>query len=170
MHSSKLNRNLISGPRLDGKGVVFEGGKGELRVKENGQLLFKAFLRDGLYVVNPNNLNRKQVGFSANSLQKLDARLWHSRLAHIGSHTIQNTVKNKGVRGLKGYVDSNLNCEVCKLYKHRRTSFKATNFVGSKAPNDLIFMDTWGPIKVTGRNGERYYLSMIFLRKHLYTH
>ncbi|GBM39828.1 hypothetical protein AVEN_45788-1 [Araneus ventricosus] len=52
MHSSKLNRNLISGPRLDKKGVVFEGGKGELRVKENGQLLFKAFLRDGLYVVN----------------------------------------------------------------------------------------------------------------------
>ncbi|GBN57636.1 Retrovirus-related Pol polyprotein from transposon TNT 1-94 [Araneus ventricosus] len=161
MHSSKLNRNLISGPRLDRKGVVFEGGKGELRVKENGQLLFKAFLRDGLYVVNPNILNRKQVGFSANSVQKLDARLWHSRLAHIGSHTIQNTVKNKGVRGLKGYVDSNLNCEVCKLYKHRRTSFKATNFVRSKAPNDLIFMDTWGPIKVTGRNGERYYLSII---------
>ncbi|GBN43432.1 Retrovirus-related Pol polyprotein from transposon TNT 1-94 [Araneus ventricosus] len=137
------------------------GGKGELRVKENGQLLFKAFLRDGLYVVNPNILNQKRVGFSANSVQKLDARLWHSRLAHIGSHTIQNTVKNKGVRGLKGYVDSNLNCEVCKLYKHRRTSFKATNFVRSKAPNDLIFMDTWGPIKVTGRNGERYYLSII---------
>ncbi|GBM45648.1 Retrovirus-related Pol polyprotein from transposon TNT 1-94 [Araneus ventricosus] len=161
MHFFKLNRNLISGPRLDKKGVVFEGGKGELRVKENGQLLFKAFLRDGLYVVNPNILNRKQVCFSANSVQKLDARLWHSRLAHIGSHTIQNTVKNKGVRGLKGYVDSNLNCEVCKLYKHRRTSFKATNFVRSKAPNDLIFMDTWGPIKVTGRNGERYYLSII---------
>ncbi|GBO30536.1 Retrovirus-related Pol polyprotein from transposon TNT 1-94, partial [Araneus ventricosus] len=161
MHSSKLNRNLISGPRLDRKGVVFEGGKGELRVKENGQLLFKAFLKDGLYEVNPNILNRKRVGFSANSVQKLDARLWHSRLAHIGSHTIQNTVKNKGVRGLKGYVDSNLNCEVCKLYKHRRTSFKATNFVRSKAPNDLIFMDTWGPIKVTGRNGERYYLSII---------
>ncbi|GBM93549.1 Retrovirus-related Pol polyprotein from transposon TNT 1-94 [Araneus ventricosus] len=115
MHSSKLSRNLISGPRLDKKGVVFEG----------------------------------------------DARLWHSRLAHIGSHTIQNTVKNKGVRGLKGYVDSNLNCEVCKLYKHWRTSFKSTNFVRSKAPNDLIFMDTWGPIKVTGRNGERYYLSII---------
>ncbi|GBN03276.1 hypothetical protein AVEN_114002-1 [Araneus ventricosus] len=95
MHSSKLNRNLISGPRLDRKGVVFEGGKGELRVKENGQLLFTAFLRDGLYVANPNNLNRKQVCFSANSLQKLDARLWHSRLAHIGSRTIQNTVKNK---------------------------------------------------------------------------
>ncbi|GBM10016.1 hypothetical protein AVEN_179812-1, partial [Araneus ventricosus] len=153
MHSSKLNRNLISGPRLDRKGVVFEGGKGELRVKENGQLLFKAFLKDGLYEVNPNILNRKRVGFSANSVQKLDARLWHSRLAHIGSHTIQNTVKNKGVRGLKGYVDSNLKCEVCKLYKHRRTSFKATNFVRSKAPNDLIFMDTWGPIKVTA---ERY--------------
>ncbi|GBM78883.1 Retrovirus-related Pol polyprotein from transposon TNT 1-94 [Araneus ventricosus] len=121
----------------------------------------KAFLRDGLYEVNPNILNRKRVGFSANSVQKLDARLWHSRLAHIGSHTIQNTVKNKGVRGLKGYVESNLNCEVCKLYKHRRTSFKATNFVRSKAPNDLIFMDTWGPIKVTGRNGARYYLSII---------
>ncbi|GBM61600.1 Retrovirus-related Pol polyprotein from transposon TNT 1-94 [Araneus ventricosus] len=130
-------------------------------VRENGQLLFKAFLRDGLYEVNPNIPNRKQVGFSANSVQKLDARLWHSRLAHIGSHTIQNTVKYKGVRGLKGYVESNLNCEVCKLYKHRRTSFKATNFVRSKAPNDLIFMDTWGPIKVTGRNGERYYLSII---------
>ncbi|GBL80244.1 hypothetical protein AVEN_136486-1, partial [Araneus ventricosus] len=73
MHSSKLNRNLISGPRLDKKGVVFESGKGELHVKENGQLLFKAFLKDGLYVVNPNIPNRKQVGFSANSVQKLDA-------------------------------------------------------------------------------------------------
>nr|GBM94629.1 hypothetical protein AVEN_130119-1 [Araneus ventricosus] len=67
MHSSKLSRNLISGPRLDKKGVVFEGGKG-LCVKENGQLLFKAFLRDGLYVVNPNILNRRKVGFNANSV------------------------------------------------------------------------------------------------------
>ncbi|GBN57365.1 hypothetical protein AVEN_19329-1 [Araneus ventricosus] len=133
MHSSKLNRNLISGPRLDRKGVVFEGGKGELRVKENGQLLFKAFLKDGLYEVNPNILNRKRVGFSANSVQKLDARLWHSRLAHIGSHTIQNTVKNKGVRGLKGYVDSNLKCELFGGYKPSVRHFKAfgaTAYVG----------------------------------------
>ena len=54
MYSSMLRKNLISAPKMDDKGVKFEGRKGKIEVTNKiGQPLFTTKLRDGIYYVFP---------------------------------------------------------------------------------------------------------------------
>ena len=52
-------------------------------------------------------------------------------------------------------------CELCQLSKQRRISFRALGYRQVKWPLERLFMDIWGLIKTVGRNGERYFLSII---------
>ena len=165
MYSPKLRRNLISGSRLDTKGIIFKGGDGQVNAvnKNTGKHLFKAKLVKGVYHIYPesNVKKTKKVRFESSVIQKDDMGVWHRRFGHICPEYILNTSKNKSVRGLPNLKNQDLNCEICKLNKHKRVSFKSVNSNRSKCPLDLIYADVWGPQETTGFNGEKYFLSVI---------
>lgn len=170
MYSEKLKRNLISGPRLDKEGAVFYGCRGEVKVSQGDKTLFKATLRNGLYTVYPKIVDNHENNRKFAATAKVDRKLeeWHKRLSHVSAKVLIDTSRNNGVKGLPNFNSSCiLDCNDCKLNKFKRVSFKALHTIRSKAPLELLFTDVWGPYETKGKNGEKYYLSIIddFSRK-----
>ena len=163
MHSSELRKNLLSGPKFDRMGMTFTGEKGKVKIFENNQHLFTAVLRNGVYSTYPKILRSlsKNVKFSVASAECRSIAIWHRRLAHVGPETIEKTCRNNSVRGLPKLKNRGFKCEICRLNKQRRVSFKSVGGIRSKAPLELLHMDTWGPCKDKGRNGETYFLSIV---------
>lgn len=163
LYSPKLRRNLISGPKLDVNGVTFKGEQGIVRMYQDGEHIFSAFLKDGVYQMYPKVLEEKvkHVRFEACTVDLQSMELWHRRYAHINTHIIKRTCRNKSARGLPDLKRNGYSCETCKINKFRRVSFKTIGRTRSKKPLELLHMDMWGPAEVTGRNGERYFLSII---------
>lgn len=163
MYSPKLRRNLLSGPRFDKANATFCGEKGEVKVSDQCGLIFKGILRDGLYYVKPviQSEIKKRVNFESSAANVNDINLWHKRLAHVNTEIIRQTCKSGSVSGLPKFKNTDFYCESCKLNKFKRVSFKHSNRVKSKRPLELIFADVWGPCKIEGRKGEKYFLSVI---------
>lgn len=164
MHSSQLRRNLISGPQLDLNGLSFHGGCGEVKIMRGDEFLFKAYLKDRIYRLYPKipNPGPKSVSFESCAASKLERmKLWHRRCGHVSPSILVHTSKNQGVRGLPSLGDVDFLCEACKLGKFRSVSFKSSNKIRSDHPLELLFADVWGPCRVEGRGGERYFLSII---------
>lgn len=163
MYSSKLRRNLISGPRFDRGQAVFYGGKGAVSVSDpEGNFIFQATLKNGVYQVKPEipNKNSKHVSFHTSAgTEKMYT--WHKRLAHVNTDTIIRTGKCNSVFGLPNFGKTDISCERCKLNKFRRISFKGSNYTRAKRPLELLYADVWGPCQIKGRGGERYFLSII---------
>jgi hypothetical protein len=163
LFAPSLRKNLISGPQLDRKGFKFIGERGEVRVshKSKPYTLFTAKLKNGIYYLFPENFRSripKKVSFETSNTQM---ETWHKRLAHVSSELIENTSKNKGVKGLPNLKKGGFFCEDCQLNKQRRVSFKSHGGIRSKKPLELLVLDVWGPVKYKGRKGERFFLSIL---------
>jgi transposase InsO family protein len=165
MYSSKLRRNLISGPRMDIKGAKFIGGNRQVKIFKNNEFQFRAYLRKGVYRLYPKipNQHKTPLGEVSSTAKSEASRieLWHRRLGHISPSLMVNTSKKKCVRGLPDFRGENLQCDLCKLGKFRRVSFRPIDSIRTKAPLELIYADVWGPCHIEGRNNERYFLSII---------
>lgn len=163
MYSPRLRRNLISGPQLDIKGAKFSGGRGKVKVSRNSQTLFTAVLENGMYYLYPRVPDKiqKKVRFEASPTHTSEMVKWHRRFAHISPDLIENTSKQNCVRGLPRVKKGGFECETCRINKQKRVSFKSVKDIRSKGPLELLVMDVWGPAKVIGRKGEKYFLSVI---------
>lgn len=171
LYSHKLRRNLISGPKLDQNGFCFSGKNGVIKALAGENTIFNAKLEMGLYYVYPvctNDSNREGNNKSVNFVSNVESKetcdklsLWHERFAHANIDYIIRTSQLGAVKGLPSLKKpANFSCEPCKLNKHRRVSFHAIEEIRSKQPLELLYLDTWGPINVLGKKGERYYLSV----------
>ena len=182
MYSPKLRRNLMSGPRVDEKGGHFIGKGGKIKVfGGRGEYVFSAKLKNGLYVFYPNIKISKNVNFPTsyvprnNSITNPQAfntsslETWHSKFGHIGHNLVLETSKHNSVIGLPKLrnLNSNTSCEPCQLGKQKRVSFKPLSGDKTHHPLEKVYMDVWGPISIRGKQGERYFLSIIddFSRK-----
>jgi transposase InsO family protein len=163
MFSPNLRKNLISGPKFDQANATFQGGNGEVRMSDQHGLIFKAVLKDNIYYVKPKipSISIKHVSFETSSTKVENLNAWHKRLAHVSAEVIKQTSKSCGVKGLPTFKNIDLHCENCKLNKFRRVSFKPCNRIRSKRPLELLYADVWGPCKIEGRKGERYFISII---------
>lgn len=162
MYSPKLRRNLISGSRLDQEGITYKGGNSKVQVFDGESLLFTARLHKGIYYSYPKVTEvGKTQGKVASSSQVLgDMEIWHKRLGHVSPSILEKTSRKDGVKGLPVLKGRKFFCEPCKLNKQRRVSFKPSTEIRSSFPLDLLHMDVWGPVRVTGNKGEKYYLSI----------
>ena len=196
LYSSKLRRNLISGPRVDKNGGHFVGRNGKINIYDKyNNYVFNAKLKNGLYVLfpkvlrNPNfksNGGQQQKSKTENHSVNSDSLcsvaksppsvmhtdnnsidVWHEKFAHIGKDKIMQTSRYNCVRGLPRLKDSSNECQSCRVAKQRRISFKSIEGCKSSHPLERLFLDVWGPISDVGRNGEKYFLSIIdeFSRK-----
>lgn len=85
----------------------------------------------------------------------------HRSFGHISSTMLTHTNRKQGVRGLPNLGNTDFFCDSCKLEKFCSVSHKSTNRVRSSQPLELLFSDVWGPNRVVGRQGEKYFLSII---------
>lgn len=163
-YSPNLRRNLISGPMLDKYGFKFMGQNGEIKVYNENSVIFKAKLEGGLYYVSSKvDINVNQIEKNGGDNKAYNELMnWHEKFGHANVDYIIKTSQLNAVSGLpKLQKVSNFECEPCKLNKYKRVSFKTRDFSYSKAPLDLLFLDVWGPAQTIGRNGERYYVSIL---------
>ncbi|GKD60951.1 ribonuclease H-like domain-containing protein [Tanacetum coccineum] len=82
--------------------------------------------------------------------------LWHSRLGHPTDQVL-NVLKN----------DLNLSkntsvsvCETCHRAKKTREPFPLSNHK-SKKPGELVYLDLWGPYRVSSIEGFKYFLTIV---------
>ena len=94
--------------------------------------------------------------FASNSNVQSNVMIWHKRFGHASIETlhklslIPNTCHDVD-------IDS---CLVCAQSRQHRSSFP-TSETYSKAPFDLIHVDTWGPYKYPTHNGFKYFLTIV---------
>lgn len=183
LYSPHLRRNLIAGNLMDKAGLSFIGRDGMIKVKTSCKVLFTAILKDGIYYTYPKvkivprakpveditlpARQGKRVKFETSAVEKGDPVLWHKRFAHISSAILHKTSVNDSVRGLPEMPSNPTECEPCRLAKSKRKSFKSIGQIRSRRPLELIYMDICGPIEPEGRDGQRYFLSIVddFSRK-----
>ncbi|GBN08374.1 Retrovirus-related Pol polyprotein from transposon TNT 1-94 [Araneus ventricosus] len=162
MYSPKLRRNLMAGPLFDKGGASFIGGKGKIDVFSNdGRKLFSARKENGLYYVYPSYPQKRRSNpIALNASNKNNLEDWHRKFCHINPRYIINTSKNESVKGLPIFKNEQLNCEVCKLAKSKRKSFKPIGKIKSTKPLQLLHMDVCGPLPSQSLRGHRYFLSI----------
>ena len=159
LYTPKLRRNLVSGPRIDVRGGRFVGEKGKISVfGPEGEFLFIAKLRNGIYSFNPQikvqkansdnigvsrSLNTKHIhAFNINSVD-----LWHSRYAHIGKNLVISTSKNNSAIGLPKLNPPKSFCEPCQISKQKRVSFKPLTGEQTNHPLQRVYLDVGDPFQ-----------------------
>jgi hypothetical protein len=120
----------------------------------SGKTIGSARESDGLYYFdNPGSVVVSQSFFSVN---KNDPLLWHARLGHPNFMYLKkmypNLFINKDI--------SSIQCEICELAKHHRTSFPVVPYKPSH-PFSLIHSDLWGPSRIPNRTNKKYFISFI---------
>ncbi|GBM86531.1 Copia protein [Araneus ventricosus] len=162
MYSPKLRRSLMAGPLFDEDGASFIGGKGKIDVFSNdGRKLFSARKENGLYYVYPSYpQQRRSNPIALNASNKNNLEDWHRKFCHINPRYIINTSKNESVKGLPIFKNEQLNCEVCKLAKTKRKSFKPIGKIKSTKPLQLLYMDVCGLLPSQSLRCHRYFLSI----------
>ncbi|GFW22744.1 copia protein [Trichonephila clavipes] len=153
--SSKLRKNLMSGPMLDLNGLKFIGKNGQIKVYAGNKQIFKANLEQGLYYAYP-DVEPKYASSIEKSVKikgkPNDLRIWHERFGHANVDYILKTSRLNAVRGLpKIKRPFNFECEPCRLNKYKRVSFQSIECTRSKAPLNLLHCDVWGPANVIAK-------------------
>ncbi|GBO19376.1 Copia protein [Araneus ventricosus] len=140
----------------------YQGGKGKIDAFSNdGRKLFSARKKNGLYYVYPSYPQKRRSNpIALNASNKNNLEDWHRKFCHINPRYIINTSKNESVKGLPIFKNEQLNCEVCKLAKTKRKSFKPIGKIKSTKPLQLLHMDVCGPLPSQSLRGHRYFLSI----------
>jgi len=87
---------------------------------------------------------------------KEDILLWHKRLAHSSSISL-NTLLGYKLDDCKSVV---LDCNVCPLAKHTRHPFPHSTSTSNKV-FELLHLDVWGPYHVETFDGNKHFLTIV---------
>nr|GEZ76256.1 ribonuclease H-like domain-containing protein [Tanacetum cinerariifolium] len=110
--------------------------------------------RKGLYFLEftgPNNFIKSNniMSYHSNSL-------WHNRLGHPSDQVLK-ALKHKN--DIKGDFNSSP-CDICHYSKQTREPFPLSDHK-STSVGELIYLDVWGPYRVTSREGFKYFLTIV---------
>lgn len=164
LYSENLRRNLMAGPRIDDGGGSFVGKKGKIDVfHSSGRKMCTARRKGNLYYIYPQYIKaekpqkvKKEIhNVEASNLEEL-----HRKFSHINCKYIINTCKNEATKGMPKITKETVDCEVCKIAKGRRVSFKNSGKIKSKKPLQLVHMDLCGPMPKASREGFKYFLTI----------
>ena len=82
--------------------------------------------------------------------------LWHYRLGHPNFLYLKNLFPKL----FKNSKAKSLQCEICQLLKHARTSFPLQGYKVSH-PFAIIHSDIWGPFRINNVTRSRWFVSFI---------
>ncbi|KAL4025857.1 hypothetical protein IC575_014263 [Cucumis melo] len=72
-------------------------------------------------------------------------------------HLISNISKNCLVRGLPNFkFEKDKVCDACQMGKQTKSSFKSKNVISTSRPLQLLYMDLFGPSRITSYGGNYY--------------
>lgn len=119
--------------------------------------------REGLYLLDPGGsvAYHSQTNEVAYHSQKNEGRtqeilLWHARLCHLSFKSLKVLFPSF----FESISDNVLQCQVCQLAKHCRTTFP-TSSNKSVSLFELIHSDVWGPAPVNSIDGHKYFITFI---------
>ncbi|KAI3788025.1 hypothetical protein L2E82_00620 [Cichorium intybus] len=122
----------------------------------SGKMIGSAKVQGELYHCEADNKSNHQALSSLADVSSSNKiMLWHNRLGHPNFMYLKKLFPdlfNKNVR--------NLECEVCQLAKHTRSSYSPVPYKPS-SPFHLIHSDVWGPSRVKNISGARWFVTFI---------
>ncbi|CAL5338710.1 unnamed protein product [Camellia sinensis] len=143
-------------------------GKGSIRISDSitlesdlssGTTIGNAKEYEGIYYFEEAKVRDQCQSVICNSVsipKNSDLMLWHSRLGHPNfqymCHLFPSLCLNK--------KSLDVQCEVCELAKHRRTSFPKSNYKPTK-PFTIIHSDVWGPSRIPNRTHTKWFVTFI---------
>ena len=84
-----------------------------------------------------------------------EVHLLHKHLGLANLYTMRKLSKLQLVEGLpKIKIDPTYVCDICKLGKQTKTSFKSKNIVSTNKPLQLVHMDLFGPTRIRSLSGK----------------
>ena len=163
LHVPDLKTNLLSILYLTRhKQFTVSINSSEIKFRRNGTLLFTAQINennaaflDGTTDANPENANFI-------STLPVDIALWHRRLAHHDSNSVQHMISKNLVTGIDIQSKQALDpiCEPCLSGKMNANPFPSSKTRASK-PLELIHTDLHGPFKTRTMSGFLYWITFI---------
>ncbi|UYV71371.1 FHDC1 [Cordylochernes scorpioides] len=139
LYAPNMRRNLISGSCIDiaGNKIIWKNGK---------MTIFK---------------NNGEYFFTARRFPITQILIFSIRFCHINSEILNSMSKKNTVKGLEKVQGNPTTCDVCKVAKITRSSFKFSYTILTRKPLEKVHMDIWGPAPVRSLGGSRYFLSII---------
>lgn len=158
-----FNFNLLSVSKLAAKGVHVKMNGKEALCYDGNEVLFKAPMSNGLYVLYAKEATRRVVNIANNAGDSVEVRdgtalksvsLWHQRLGHL------NEASMKKIPALDIDQKMHETCEVCIRGKMTKIGFPKASERQSKQPLDLIHSDLMGKLPMS-MGKARYILTFI---------
>lgn len=159
MYVPNLTHNLLSIPQMTQYGYTINFHKNYALIKDKcGRLIFKAFRRQGLYVVAEVERNR-----AMNSEERCYNyfKRWHERMGHLNQNDLKKLYTENMVTGMQFQVPTkNFECQICHQGKMHRLSFKNSAQRRTDVL-ELIHTDICGPMRVASLGGAKYFITFI---------
>ena len=162
LHVPKLSCNLLSVNQLikhSNCSAKFLSSHCVFQDLSSGMTIGSAKEYEGIYYFEEAKVSDQcqSVICSSDSIPKnSDLMLWHSQLGHPNfqymCHLFPSLCSNK--------MSIDVQCEVCELAKHRRTSFPKSNYKPTK-PFTIIHSDVWGPSRIPNRTHKKWFVTFI---------
>ena len=148
--------------RAQNVAVIFDEA-GDVLLTRQGEVLAMGTLNNNVYSIVLETFNGNFNSSQALSAGQNSLDIWHERLGHPGRNKL-HTLCKLGCVGLPKADTSNndgieLDCSHCLRGKLSRGPFKRSKTRASH-PLQLIHSDVWGPARVLGLTGEKYFLAI----------
>jgi len=123
-------------------------------------IIFSATKKGNLFYVDVEQ--NECTAYLSQSMQKpVDFAIWHQCLAHAGTDTLQNIIRNKLVDGMDTYGEMALGgmCEDCIFGKHTSYPYNST-IVKERDILEHIHINLWGLAQVQSARGTYYFIAI----------
>ena len=153
-HIPGLRKSLVSVKKLDDHGfkIVFDSQK--VIISKKGSFVGKGYAKDNMYLLNIN----KDVAISAYIVDAYDNYVWHYRLGHIGSNTLNRMIAHNLVPK-NSIALTTQNCECCAQAKIVKQPFKSVS--RNTTLLELIHTDICDNKDHLTRGGKIYFITFI---------
>lgn len=155
--------SLLSGPCLDQVGAIACTRNSCTTVMtQDKTVAFVAPLHMNQYVVKGAFVRSNQIGTCMSTTSAATNALWHRRLAHLGSASIQRMVREDMAVGM---TMSPANCaepacSTCLVSKHARSPFGPVRRTVSRLL-EVVHTDVVGPLRTSALGGARFSLTIV---------
>lgn len=150
-----LRANLLSVKKMAKADLDVTFTKKEAIMKQGRDLIARCPMRGDFY-----ELDLRVDTVAANMCGAVTGNLWHRRLAHLGSKSLQTLAKHGMVTGIPEKPDKLDFCDVCVLGKQCREPFTGTR-VRATRPLERVHSDVCGPITPAAWDDSRYFVTFI---------
>ncbi|GJR15675.1 putative ribonuclease H-like domain-containing protein [Tanacetum coccineum] len=132
----------------------------DFKLADESQVLLKVPRKNNMYSVDMNNIVPKECLTCLVANATLDeSMLWHKRLGHVNSKTINKLVKENLVRGLPiKRFENNQTCVACLKGKQHKASCKSKIQNSITQPLFMLHMDLFGPTFMSSLMNKKYCL------------